>query len=55
MRAHIFRVNNPLVGMFPRIPGIKATQVFFILSLKFFTIDSKEATNGMAIGSTVIY
>ena len=41
--------------MFSWSPDIKGTQVFFILSLKIFTVDSKEASNGVAIGSAVIY
>ncbi len=43
------------MGMFARCPGIKGTQVFFILSLEFFTVDSKEASNGVAVGSATIY
>jgi hypothetical protein len=54
MRPHIVRVNNPLVGMFSWSPFIKGTQVFFVLSLQFLSVDSKETTNGMTIGSAVI-
>ncbi|WP_262498022.1 hypothetical protein [Flavobacterium sp. 103] len=41
--------------MFAWSPGVKGTQVLFILSLKFFTIDTEEASNGMAISSAAIY
>jgi len=43
------------MGMFSRSPFIKGTQVFFVLSLQFLSVDSKETANAMAIGSAVIY
>jgi len=55
MCPHIVGVNNPLVGMISWSPCSKGTQVFFVLSLKFLSVDPKETSNGMAIGSAVIY
>jgi len=43
------------MGVFSWSPSVEGTQVFFILSLKFFAVDSKEASNGMTIGSAIIY
>jgi len=41
--------------MFTGWPGVKRTKVFFILPLKFFTVDSEKASNGITIGGAVIY
>jgi len=54
MGAYVFRINNPLMGMFAWSPCSKRAQVFFILSLKFLSVDPKEASNGVAIGRAVI-
>jgi hypothetical protein len=43
------------MGMFSWSPGIKGAQVFFILSLKFFSVDPEKPSDGMAVGGAVIY
>jgi len=55
MCAYVFRINNPLVGMFAWSPDIKGTQVFLVLPLKFFAVDSEKVPNCIAVGSGVIY
>jgi len=54
MTSHVLGVNNPLVGMFAWSPSGKRAQVFFILSLEFFTVDTKESSNDMAICNPLI-